>query len=66
VGQVKGRPNHLGALTARHLRTIWKVLDRRRSDEVAYFADEVDAHLNPRIGRDWMLRGRQKLVLTPG
>jgi len=54
------------ARKARHLRAIWNVFDRRRSDEVACFEDEVDIHLNPRIGRDWMLRGRQKLVLTPG
>jgi transposase len=31
-----------------------------------YYADEVDIHLNPRIGRDWMLRGQQRLVVTPG
>jgi len=30
------------------------------------FADELDVHLNPRIGRDWMLSGQQRLVLTPG
>lgn len=33
---------------------------------VVVFADEVDLHLNPRIGRDWMLPGRRRLVLTPG
>ena len=30
------------------------------------YADEVDIHLNPKIGRDWMLPGTQRLVLTPG
>ncbi len=30
------------------------------------FADEVDIHLNPRIGRDWMLTGHRRHVLTPG
>jgi transposase len=34
--------------------------------EVILFEDEVDIHLNPRIGRDWMLPGQQKRVLTPG
>jgi hypothetical protein len=34
--------------------------------EVVVFADEVDLHLNPRIGRDWMLPGTQRLVMTPG
>ena len=30
------------------------------------YEDEVDIHLNPKIGLDWMLRGQQKEVLTPG
>jgi transposase len=34
--------------------------------DVAYYEDEVDIHLNPKIGRDWMLRGQQKEVMTPG
>ena len=29
-------------------------------------ADEVDIHLNPKIGPDRMLPGTQRLVLTPG
>ena len=51
---------------ARRLRAIKKILTNLRSDEVAYFEDEVDIHLNPRIGRDWTLRGQQKVVVTPG
>lgn len=35
-------------------------------DEVAVYEDEVDIHLNPKIGPDWMLPGVQKTVLTPG
>jgi hypothetical protein len=31
---------------------------------VAY-ANEVDIHLNPRIGRDWKLPGTRRLVMTP-
>jgi len=54
------------ARKARRLRAIRKIVDRLRAGEVAYFEDEVDIHLNPRIGRDWMLPGQQKLVLTPG
>lgn len=34
--------------------------------EPVLYEDEVDIHLNPRIGRDWMLRGQQRRVLTPG
>ena len=30
------------------------------------YADEVDIHLNPKIGPDWMLPGTQRLVMTPG
>lgn len=37
-----------------------------RDGEVWFFEDEVDIHLNPKIGRDYMLRGQQKRVLTPG
>jgi transposase len=33
---------------------------------VAVYADEVDVHLNPKIGLDWMGYGQQKEVLTPG
>lgn len=54
------------ARKAHRLQAIWKVLDRLRADEVAYFEDEVDIHLNPRIGRDWTLRGQQKVIVTPG
>jgi hypothetical protein len=28
--------------------------------------DEIDIHLNPKIGPDWMLAGTQRRVLTPG
>ena len=30
------------------------------------YADEVDIHLDPKIGPDWMLPGMQRLVITPG
>jgi hypothetical protein len=33
---------------------------------VVLFEDEVDIHLNPKLGYDWMLPGQQKLVVTPG
>jgi transposase len=36
------------------------------ADEPVLYADEVDVHLNPKIGRDWMLRGRQRRIVTPG
>ena len=54
------------ARRARRLRAIFEVVNQLPAREVAYFEDEVDIHLNPRIGRDWMLRGQQKVVVTPG
>ena len=38
----------------------------RRPREAVVYADEVDLHLNPKIGHDWMLPGTQRLVVTPG
>jgi transposase len=34
--------------------------------ERAFYEDEVDIHLNPKIGQDWMVPGQQKRVQTPG
>ncbi|KOO54712.1 DDE endonuclease [Edwardsiella ictaluri] len=31
-----------------------------------FYEDEVDIHLNPKIGADWQLRGQQKRIVTPG
>ena len=42
-------------------------LERRTSGhEPVLYSDEVDIHLNPKLGRDWMLRGQQRRVVTPG
>lgn len=30
-----------------------------------FYEDEVDIHLNPKIGADWQVRGQQKRVVTP-
>jgi transposase len=50
----------------RRLNTIRRVLDRLPPDEIGFYVDEVDIHLNPKIGPDWMNRGTQKEVMTPG
>jgi transposase len=50
----------------RRLRAIAAVLAGVPPGEEVFYEDEVDIHLNPRIGRDWMLPGVQKEVLTPG
>lgn len=48
------------------LKEISQLIENLPEDEVAVFEDEVDIHLNPKIGRDWMVPGQQKQVLTPG
>jgi transposase len=50
----------------RRLREIRRLERNLPADEVLLYVDEVDIHLNPKIGDDWMLRGQQKTVLTPG
>ena len=50
----------------RRLGKIDRLIAELPKDEVAVYADEVDIHLNPKIGYDWQLRGQQKRVLTPG
>jgi transposase len=50
----------------RCLAAIQRVLANLGPGEVAVYVDEVDIHLNPKIGADWMNRGKQKQVLTPG
>ena len=48
------------------LRRIRALEARASADEPVLYSDEVDIHLNPKIGRDWMLRGQQRRVVTPG
>ncbi len=50
----------------RRLRRLERLIEELPEDEVVVYLDEVDIHLNPKIGPDYMLRGTQKTVLTPG
>ena len=50
----------------RRICEIRRLIARLPANEVAVYEDEVDIHLNPKIGPDWMLEGQQKEVLTPG
>ncbi len=50
----------------RRLAEIRRLEARASADEPVLYSDEVDVHLNPKIGRDWMLRGQQRRVVTPG
>ena len=42
------------------------MLARLPRREWAFYEDEVDIHLNPKVGLDWMVCGQQKEVATPG
>jgi transposase len=50
----------------RRLQRIRRLIRNLPAGHVALYVDEVDIHLNPKIGADWMLEGMQKTVLTPG
>lgn len=72
MGARRGRPKPIVESTwsnrakNKRLREIRELLDNLPNDEVVVYEDEVDIHLNPKIGLDWMLRGQQKEVATPG
>ncbi len=51
---------------ARRLGELRRLERRATANEPVFFADEIDIHLNPKIGLDWMPRGVQRTVLTPG
>jgi transposase len=50
----------------KRIRLIRQILASLPKGHVAVYEDELDVHLNPKIGLDWMVRGQQKEVVTPG
>jgi putative transposase len=48
------------------LAALRKLLKHLPDDETAVFMDEVDVNLNPKVGCQWMRRGEQAAVETPG
>ena len=72
IGARRGRPRPRvrcpwpGRDKQARLAAIRATIDDLPADEAAVYLDEVDVHLNPKIGPDWMNRGTQKQVLTPG
>jgi transposase len=54
------------AVKTRRLNEIRRLLARLPRWQAAVYEDEVDIHLNPKIGLDWMGRGQQKEAMTPG
>jgi putative transposase len=51
---------------AQKLANIQELLRTLPPNETAVFQDEVDIHLNPKIGSCWMPKGQQAEVVTPG
>ena len=72
IGARRGRPKPTvgcpwsNRAKQRRLRKIRQLIANLPDDEVVLYEDEVDIHLNPKIGLDWMVRGQQKEVVTPG
>jgi transposase len=56
----------LALIRARRLGQIRRLLAALPRRHAAVYEDEVDIHLNPKVGPDWMVRGQQKEVVTPG
>lgn len=50
----------------RTLAVLRRLAERATVDEPVFYEDEMDVHLNPKIGRDWMLPGHRRCVITPG
>jgi transposase len=48
------------------LKTIRRFLRGLPAGHMAFYEDEVDIHLNPKVGLDWMGYGQQKELVTPG
>ncbi len=47
-------------------RVIEQAMAQKQTEHPVFYQDEVDIDLNPKIGADWMLKGQQKRVITPG
>jgi transposase len=54
------------AAPTRRLNRLHHLLATLPRREWAFDEDEVDVHLNPKVGLDWMGCGQQKEVVTPG
>jgi transposase len=54
-------PDRIGKLA--RIRYLVETLPKNAA---LFFADELDIHLLPKLGSEWMLRGTQREVMTPG
>lgn len=48
------------------LARIRSISEGLRPSEAMFFADELDIHLLAKLGSEWMLKGTQTEVMTPG
>ncbi|MDQ3254276.1 MAG: IS630 family transposase [Acidobacteriota bacterium] len=48
------------------LARIRHLIEHVRPSEMVLFIDELDIHLLPKIGYEWMLKGTQTEIMTPG
>ncbi|MAB17876.1 MULTISPECIES: IS630 family transposase [unclassified Arsukibacterium] len=48
------------------LAAMREALENCSVDHPVFYQDEVDIHLNPKIGADWGFKGKQRKVATPG
>jgi transposase len=54
------------AVKTRRINALHRLIAGLSAQEAAVYEDEVDVHLNPKIGLDWMGFGQQKEAMTPG
>jgi transposase len=72
IGARRGRPKPSvqcpwpKRLRDKVLRSLKRLEAAASDQEPVVFADEVDLHLNPKVGQDWMNQGTQRELLTPG
>jgi len=72
LGARLGRPKPLAPCPWTHkarkarVRMLRRMIGALPPEEVCVWEDEIDLDLNPKIGRDWMLPGTQRTVMTPG
>lgn len=72
IGARRGRPKPTvhcpwpKRLRDKVLRSLRQLEGSASDEEPVVFADEVDLHLNPKVGLDWMNRGTQRDLPTPG
>lgn len=72
IGARQGRPKPIvqcpwpKRLRDKVLRSLKQLEENATDEQPVLFVDEVDLHLNPKVGWDWMNRGSQRPLLTPG